>query len=98
MGGRESLWKFDESGEAMPSWGMQHLVGASDRSATPADGICVGSIMVAWSQLDLSALPPGTAVAVLVPAGSSPQCATCAVVYCTDLPQPHQLEVLDTCI
>lgn len=72
---------------------LEHLT-----ALPPADGICVGSIIVAWSQLDLCRLPPGTAVAVLVPASSSPQCATCAVIYCTDLPQPHQLQVLYTCI
>lgn len=29
------------------------MVGPSDRSATPADGICVGTIIAAWGQLDI---------------------------------------------
>jgi hypothetical protein len=57
---------------------MQHLVGASDRSATPADGICVGTVIVVWSQLDFGArelVLPARYRYLPVAGYSAPECA-----------------------
>lgn len=75
----------------------EHLVGASDRSATPADGICVGNVVVAWSQLDFG----GRGLVLPQRYWYQPGVGHSALKYAQvllNLSQSHQIQVLCTCV